>query len=98
MNYQIRYVHQALLDVRGLPGFYRQRAKGVIEALASDPRPPKSKELRDLPTCRRIWLGQSWRIIYQVEDDSETVYVLGVRPKNSRTYQDLQLAFQPGKD
>lgn len=98
MSYQIRYMRQALSDVRGLPGFYRHQAEDIIEDLGHDPYPPKSTELRGLPTCRRVWLGRSWRIIYQVDQDGKALYVLGVRPKNAKTYQDLELAFQPTKN
>jgi mRNA-degrading endonuclease RelE of RelBE toxin-antitoxin system len=95
VSYQIRYMRQALTDLRDLPGFYRHQAKDKIQGLSQDPYPPKSTELRELPTCRRVWLGRSWRIIYQVDGDGKILYVLGIRPKNAKTYQDLELAFEP---
>ena len=95
MNYQIRYTRQALADARTLPALLRKQAKELIEGLAGNPYPTKSKELRGLPACRRIWLGRMWRILYQVDNETKTISVLGFRRKDSKTYQDVELAFTP---
>ncbi len=98
VSYQIRYMRRALSDVRDLPAFYRRQVKEIVQALSDNPYPSKATELRGLPTCWRVWLGRSWRIIYQVDEAGKTVYVLGVRAKNTKTYQDLKLAFEPSQD
>jgi mRNA interferase RelE/StbE len=62
----------------------------VIEALANNPYPPKSKELRDLPGRYRLRID-SWRIIYRVDNQELTILILRVRRKEgSETYQDIE--------
>ena len=54
----------------------RQRIVGKIQALADDPRPVGAKKLSG---AERYRLRQgSYRIIYSIEDDELTVYVVKV--------------------
>lgn len=89
MSYRLRYSEETRLALRTLPGFYRQRAKHLIESLAENPYPPKSKQLRDAEDLYRLRLG-SWRIIYHVDRDDREVYILAIREKTGpETYEDL---------
>jgi mRNA interferase RelE/StbE len=58
----------------------RERLEDAIEALAEEPRPPKSKQLRGkYSTYRRIdvgGVGGEYRIIYEVRDNELAVVVL----------------------
>ena len=96
MSYQLRYSGEARHALRSLPAFYRQQVRRVLEALPENPHPPRSGLLREgMPNGYRIRLGR-WRIIYQVDGDEQTIYVLAIRRKaGPETYQDLGLAVPP---
>lgn len=73
-----------------LPGHVRQRIRQVITSLAQEPRPREARELRDAPGSLRIALAR-WRVIYRVDDASQTVVVLAVRVKTGpETCDDLE--------
>ncbi len=89
MRYKIRYSDEAKRALRGLPGHYRQRIKRLIEALARDPRPNYAEDLRDRPMRFKIPVDK-WRLIYEVEDASGTVWILRVKIKTGpETYAGL---------
>lgn len=89
MSYRLRYSQETRLALQTLPGFYRQRAKRVIEALVDDPYPRKSKQLRDADNLHRLRLG-SWRILYHVDEGDQEIYIVTIREKiGPETYEDL---------
>ena len=91
MRYRIRYSEEARRTLRKLPGRYRQRTRRLIESLAKAPRPPGAKELRGLPGVYRIWIN-GWRLIFQVDDETESVLIVGIRLKTGpETYDDLPI-------
>lgn len=91
MSYRIRYSDEAKRTLPHLPGRYRQRAKRVIEALVSNPRPPGSEEMRGLLGIFRVWLN-GWRIIYQIDDDIGLLLIIGIRFKRGpETYENLDI-------
>jgi mRNA interferase RelE/StbE len=88
--YRLSYTDAARQALKTLPGNYRQRIRNLIESLSTIPRPPKAKELRDLPNRYRLRLD-NWRIIYRVDDEQMTILILHVRRKQGpETYQDLE--------
>ena len=71
----------------------RQRVRQAIRDLATEPRPPQSKQLR-LPAethseLRRLRLDR-WRIIYSIREADRTLAVLAVRQRPPYNYEDLQ--------
>lgn len=91
MSYRLRYTEEAKQAMARLPGRYRQRARRLVSGLAQNPRPDEAEELRDLPSVYRVWVN-GWRLIWQVDDETETVLVIGVRKKTGpETYGDLPL-------
>jgi mRNA interferase RelE/StbE len=87
--YRIDYTEEARRAIRTMPGNYRHRARRLLEALADNPRPPGSKELRDLPGRYRIRLDR-WRIIYRINDEDSIITVLRVgRKSGPETYHGL---------
>jgi mRNA-degrading endonuclease RelE of RelBE toxin-antitoxin system len=89
VSYQIEYSQEVRLDLRKMPARFRNRARTMIEALSSEPRPARSKELRDLPGLHRLRLEQ-WRIIYSVDDNEARVLILRIKRKaGPETYKDL---------
>ncbi|HJW89025.1 MAG TPA: type II toxin-antitoxin system RelE/ParE family toxin [Anaerolineales bacterium] len=90
MPYRIRLTRLARLAVRRLPGNLRQRARRMIDGLANEPRPTNAKELRDEPGLYRMRLD-GWRIIYQVDDETQGVFVLTIRRKvGPETYKNIE--------
>ncbi len=89
MLYQLEYSNEAFHDLPRLPGNYRQRIRRLIEELRQNPRPPAAKALRDRSTRFRIVVDH-WRLIYEVDDASETVFILRVqRKRGPETYEGL---------
>ena len=71
--------------LRRLPRNLLGRIDRVIEALATDPRPPGCKKLSGSDNLYRVRVGD-WRISYAVEDDRLIVLVLEVAPRG-RAYR-----------
>ena len=89
MSYQIEYSQEAHLDLRKMPARFRNRARSMIEALSSDPRPMRSKELRGLHGLYRLRLGQ-WRIIYLIDDEDTQIQIIRIKRKTGpETYEHL---------
>ncbi len=90
MRYRIRASTEAKRDLRDLPGHVRQRAIRMIDALAADPRPAGTKELRGSPGLYRLRL-ERWRIIYRVDDGDRLVSILRVPCRTGpETYENLE--------
>ena len=92
MTYKIWMSPSVHDERKGLPGAVRQRIKQAIEALATDPRPSSSRQLRSTGETnwepRRLRLDD-WRVIYAVDDTWQEVAVLGVRKRPPYDYADL---------
>ena len=93
MSYQISYSEEAQRTLRRLPGRYRQRARRMIEDLARNPRPARAEALRDYPPgVFRVWLN-GLRIIYQVDDEAGSLWIVAIRLKmGPETYEGLDVA------
>lgn len=90
MPYKVRTTDTARREVRVLPGHVRQPIRRLVDPLADDPTPARTKELRGLPGRYRARL-LNWRIIYRVDQDTETVVILTVRRKRApETYRDIE--------
>jgi mRNA interferase RelE/StbE len=90
VSYRLRIEQPAAKEIRALPGHARAQAKRLIDALAEDPRPPRSKELQGKPGIYRLWLAGRWRVVYEVDDSRQVVYVLRVRVKEQIDYESLE--------
>lgn len=90
MNYQIEVPASVKKEIRSFPGYARAEARVLIRELASDPRPARSKELRDKPNIYRIWLAGRWRIAYHIDDEAQVIVVLRVEKKESIHYEGLE--------
>ena len=91
-RYKVYVVPNAWKEIKDLPGNVRQRVRRTIDALAQDPRPPRSKAL-DAPgftvELRRFRLDRR-RIVYAITEADETVDVLAVRKRPPYDYGDLE--------
>ena len=91
-RFKVYITPAALKEIKDLPGQVRQRARKAVDALAENPRPPKSKclELPDAPAeVRRLRLDR-WRIVYAISETDEVVDVLAVRRRPPYDYGDLE--------
>ena len=90
-RYTVYITPRAWKEIKNLPGNMRQRVKRAVEALADNPRPPKSTELNtpDLqPDLHRLRLDK-WRIVYAISEPDKIVDVLVVRERPPYDYGDL---------
>ena len=55
----------------------RARSRGAVLKLATDPRPPGARALKDRPGYLRVRVGD-YRLIYTIEDDVLRVIVVRV--------------------
>jgi len=91
-RYTVYVIPRAWKEIQNLPGNRRQRVKRAGEALADDPRPPKSKDLHvpDFePELRRLRLDR-WRVVYAITEVDHAVDVLTVRKRPPYDYGDLE--------
>ncbi len=91
-RYTVYVIPDAWKEMKDLPGNMRQRVKRAVEALADNPRPPKSKVL-DVPDLecelRRLRLDR-WRIVYAITEADKVVDVVAVRKRPPYDYGDLE--------
>jgi mRNA-degrading endonuclease RelE of RelBE toxin-antitoxin system len=60
--------------------------------LSDDPRPPGAVRLSGLPNVWRLQLGmdgQSWRVVYQIDDQQQLVRLLRIVARTEGTYRRL---------
>ncbi|MCI0485819.1 MAG: type II toxin-antitoxin system RelE/ParE family toxin [Blastocatellia bacterium] len=91
-QYKVYVTPRAFKEIKNLPGNIRQRVRQAIRELATEPRPSQSKAL-NVPELdwelRRLRLD-TWRIVYAVTEDENTVDVLAVRKRPPYDYGDLE--------
>ena len=86
MSYRIEISPAARREIRALPAYVRAQAIQLIDELSRDPKPARSKELRERENIFRIWLAGRWRIVYAVDDELIEVLILRVRRKDYIDY------------
>jgi mRNA interferase RelE/StbE len=85
--YQIRLHREARKELEGLPDLDYERISAVLDLLQENPRPAGSLKL----TGHDLWrvrVGRH-RVIYEIVDSSETVFILRIAPRTERTYRNL---------
>lgn len=75
-RYRIELRPAALRSLRKMDPQVRDRIRGVIALLATDPRPPASRQLKGRPG-RRVRVG-NYRILYTIDDDVLLIVVVTV--------------------
>ena len=80
---------------KNLLGKIRQNIKKLIDGLAKQPRPSKSKILDVTGLAispqieKRRQRLEDWRIIYAINDSEKWVWILAVRQRPPYSYEDL---------
>lgn len=90
-RYKVYVVPPVWKQAKRLPGFVRQRVKKAIDALAEDPRPPKSRELRQEHVereVRRLRI-EDWRLVYAIDAEDRVIDVIAIRKRPPYNYDDL---------
>lgn len=77
MTYVIEVLPAAERDLRKVHSQMRARVRGAVLKLATDPRPPGARALKDRPGYLRVRVGD-YRIIYTIKDDVLRVLVVRV--------------------
>lgn len=82
-------VQRQLDGIRGAAPF---ALRGVILALAAEPRPPGAGRISGRSNLWRVRVridGQPWRIVYLVDAKAQTVVVTRVARRDEGTYRRL---------
>jgi mRNA interferase RelE/StbE len=75
--YEVQLSRQATKDIANLPKDYQRLVGQHIDQLAENPRPPDSKKLKGT-TEYSLRVGV-YRIIYDVFDDTQLVFVYRIK-------------------
>ena len=87
-DYSVTFARSARKELEKLPSSFARRIIEQIDALAINPRPPRSVKLQGNRKLWRIRVGY-YRVIYAVDDSSRTIDVSVVRHRRD-AYRDLQ--------
>jgi len=86
MIYQVRISPEAQKTIKKLDKTLSGRIVKRLEELAQGPfNPPISRQMETMPESRYSRVGD-WRIIYQVEEEKQTINISAIRPR-SRAYK-----------
>lgn len=90
-RYAVRYLREALNELKALPAYVRAPTRRTIGALRSNPYPSKAKELdMEIKHVYRIWIAGKWRLAYHVDDEEHIVTILAVGPKTPDFYDTVE--------
>ncbi|MBA2556742.1 MAG: type II toxin-antitoxin system RelE/ParE family toxin [Chloroflexi bacterium] len=90
--WQVALTPAAGRQIDRLRGVDLMAIRGVILALADEPRPPGASKLagtRDLWRVRVRIEGQPWRIVYQLRTREHLVLITRVAHRGEGTYRQL---------
>jgi mRNA interferase RelE/StbE len=79
--YRIVFRPAAERDLVSLPQNVRERIDDRLKELVEDPRPPGVKKMGGEESLYRIRVG-GFRIVYAVDDDSQTVHIKRIGSRN----------------
>jgi len=75
--YTVTFTPLATGELEPLSPKVQRQVLRKIEALADNPRPPKSKQLEGYPNLHRVRSGD-YRVLYVIRDEDRTVLVARV--------------------
>jgi len=91
MLYRLRYDRRFMRQLEALPGDVRSVARQQVQALASNPRPTRAKELGKHTGYFRLWLPRNYRLVWLILEDEQVIDLLYVGPKLPDLYERLGL-------
>ncbi len=90
-HYEVRYLREALDELKALPAYVRSPTRRTIGALRGNPYPSKAKELdMGIKNIYRIWIAGTWRLAYHVDGEEHIVTILAVGPKTPGFYDTVE--------
>ena len=92
MAYRLIITQDIKKQLKELPGHIRSIARQEIANLIDDPRPQRSKELSGHPGHVRAHITTKYRLVWFVNDDSQSVEIEYIGPKSPELYAVLGLA------
>ncbi len=90
MPYRVELSPAAERSLDRLSAFARLAVRGVILALADDPRPRGTTKLADLRNTWRLRVridGRQWRVLYTDDDKRRPVVIARVVRRDEATYR-----------
>jgi len=79
MGYDVMITRKAERKLQRLPRDVQKRMTAAMEDLSHDPQPPESRQLKgQLEGYRRLRIGRSHRLMYEVDHDERKVTVVNV--------------------
>jgi mRNA interferase RelE/StbE len=92
VRYTVALKPAAQRELYRLRGIAFIAVRGVILALADEPRPPGSSKLARRQALWRVRVridGKQWRIVYQIDDRQRMIVVARVTRRNEGTYKGI---------
>jgi mRNA interferase RelE/StbE len=77
-SYEVRITRSAEKELNGLPKSIVPVIWGRIKALASEPKPKRSRKLKGAEKAYRLRI-RDYRVVYTVDDKEQLVIVAAVR-------------------
>jgi mRNA interferase RelE/StbE len=82
VSFRVEFSHRAAQDLKRLDRTTIKRIEARIDDLALDPFNPRISQQKETdPETRKSRVGD-WRIIYQVDEATQTVYIAAIRPRS----------------
>lgn len=91
-SFKVYVLPNAGKEIDHLPGHVRQRVRRAVVGLRENPEPVSSVQLSyDLGPGREIWRLRlnTWRVVYLIDREWGSVYVLAARKRPPYQYEDL---------
>ena len=86
MSYQVHIFPEARKTLKKLDRIISGRIIKRLEELAENPFDPRRSRQKETDPDSRYSRVGDWRIIYQVEEKGQTLYITAIRPR-SRAYR-----------
>lgn len=90
--WRVELAPAAARQLRRLPPIPLAAVRGVILALADDPRPPGAGKLRGHRGLWRVRVrvdGRAWRVVYQLREADRLIVVARVAARDEGTYRGI---------
>ena len=89
MSYHVTITDRGARDLKGLPTTDAERVYKRMKALADEPRPQSSRQLRGhLAHLRRLRVGD-YRVGYEIDEEAGLVVIRAIGPRGN-FYERLQ--------
>ncbi|MBI2874424.1 MAG: type II toxin-antitoxin system RelE/ParE family toxin [Firmicutes bacterium] len=84
MNWRIIVAREAEKTLRRLGKTERLRLCDAINRLIEEPRPGTGRDIAGIQGVSglyRLRIGRTWRVLFTLNEEEHTVYVIAVRPR-----------------